>query len=257
MNNLATNFTGGVQQAWANVLLFAPKIVLFAVILFVGYFVAKVVCKILCRVLDRIGFDRLVERGGLRRALQRAGWDASGVLSKTLFYFIMLFALELAFGAFGPNPISDLLTRIVAYLPNIFVAAIIIVIAGAIAAGVKQIANAALGGLSYGRAVATGAAIAIWAVGIFAALDQLSIAPAIVNGLFYALLAIVAGSAIIAIGGGGIVPMREKWEQALGRMQQEASRLRERVQQMPQEAGKQAEQWKQNVEQESNQSFTE
>ena len=63
-------------------------------------------------------------------------------------------------------------------------------------------------------------------VGIFAALNQLSIAPAIINGLFYALLAVVTGSAIVAIGGGGIVPMRAQWEKALGRLEQEAPRIR-------------------------------
>jgi hypothetical protein len=63
-------------------------------------------------------------------------------------------------------------------------------------------------------------------LGIFAALDQLNIAPAIVNGLFYALLAVAAGSAIVAIGGGGIVPMRQKWEQALQKTESEAKKLR-------------------------------
>jgi len=248
MNDLATNFRGGLQQAWANVLLFAPKILLFAVILIAGYFVAKFVCRVLNGVLQRVGFDRLVEKGGIRRALQRGGWDASGVLSKVLFYFVMLFALQLAFGVFGPNPISDLLTRIVAYLPNIFVAAIIVVIAGAIASGVRQIAFAAFSGLSYGRALATAAAVAIWTIGIFAALDQLNIAPAIINGLFYALLAIFAGSLIIAIGGGGIAPMRVLWERALNRLEQEAPRLRERVRQVPELGREKAEDWQANVE---------
>ena len=41
---------------------------------------------------------------------------------------------------------------------------------------------------------------------MFAALNQLQIAPAIVTGLFYAVLAVVVGSAIVAIGGGGILP---------------------------------------------------
>ena len=40
--------------------------------------------------------------------------------------------------------------------------------------------------------------------------------------LFYALLAIIAGSAIVAIGGGGIGPMRAQWEKALGRIQRDA-----------------------------------
>jgi hypothetical protein len=46
----------------------------------------------------------------------------------------------------------------------------------------------------------------------FAALDQLKIAPAIVNGLYYAILAIIVGSAIVAVGGGGIQTMRGYWE---------------------------------------------
>lgn len=47
----------------------------------------------------------------------------------------------------------------------------------------------------------TGAGIAIITVGGFAALSQLQIAQPIVNGLFYAILAVVAGSLIIAVGG--------------------------------------------------------
>jgi len=51
-------------------------------------------------------------------------------------------------------------------------------------------------------------------LGVFMALDQLRIAPAIVNGLFYAILAIIVGSAIVAIGGGGIRTMQRYWERA-------------------------------------------
>jgi hypothetical protein len=56
------------------------------------------------------------------------------------------------------------------------------------------------------------AGMAILVVGIFAALDQLQIAPVIVNGLFYALLAIIVGVAIVAFGGGGIQTARRYWD---------------------------------------------
>ena len=46
-------------------------------------------------------------------------------------------------------------------------------------------------------------------VGVFAALNQLQIAPAIVIGLFYALLIAVVGSVVVAFGGGGIPVARE------------------------------------------------
>jgi mechanosensitive ion channel-like protein len=227
MNDLGTTISGGAAAAWASVILWGPKLLMFIAILVIGYFVAKLICKVLNRVLEKVGFDRLVERGGIKRALDRSNWDASDILSKLAFYFVMLFTLQLAFGVFGPNPVSQMLTAVIAYLPNVFAALIIVVIAGAIAAGVKQMVQAAIGGLRYGRMLGTIASVAVMFVGIFAALNQLNIAPAIVNGLFYAALVVVAGSATIAIGGGGIMPMRRVWDRMLNRMEQEAPRLKQ------------------------------
>lgn len=206
-----------------------PTFLLFLLILVVGYFVAKAIAKVVDKVLERVGFDRAVERGGVGKALERSKYDPSDILGKIVFYALFLFVLQLAFGVFGDNPISDLITGVIAFLPNIFVAILILVIAAAIAAAVKEIVEASLGGLSYGKALAFAASTAILVVGFFAALDQLRIAPDIVNSLFIALLAVVAGSAIVAIGGGGIVPMRQQWEKALNRVEQEAPQLREQA----------------------------
>jgi len=241
------NLTAGVEQAWTNFMTFLPKFLLFAAILLVGWFVARLLARGCNALLERVGFDRLVERGGIKRTLARTRYDASDLFSKILFYAVVLFVLEIAFSVFGPNPISAMLTQVIAYLPNVFVAAIIVVIAAAIAAGVKEILNATMAGLSYGRYIATIASVAIMIVGVFAALNQLQIAPVIVNGLFYAGLAVVAGSAIIAIGGGGIKPMQSRWEQALGRVQQEAPKLKEQAQQAPQKAQAVAQGWKQDA----------
>ncbi|MDQ3538529.1 MAG: hypothetical protein M3415_07030 [Actinomycetota bacterium] len=218
-----------VQGALSAVLDFVPKLVGFLLILLIGYFVAKAIASVLDKVLDRVGFDRAVERGGVKKALSRSSYDASGLLSKIVFYALMLFVLQLAFGVFPANPISDLITAVIAYLPKIFVAIIIIVVAAAIAAAVREIVDASLGGLSYGKMLGNIASVFILAVGVFAALNQLEIAEPIVNGLFYALLAIFAGSAIIAIGGGGITPMRSKWEQALNKVEQEAPAIKQQA----------------------------
>jgi hypothetical protein len=225
---LAQQDAGAIlQQTWTNVATWVPKLVGFLVILIVGYFVAKVIAKVLDKVLERVGFDRAVERGGVKRMLARSQYDASGLLSRLVFYAVMLFVLQLAFGIFGPNPISDIIRSIIAFLPKIFVAIVIVVIAAAIANGVREVIRSTTGGLPYGSALATLAYVGILAIGIFAALNQVEIAPAIVNGLFYGILAIIAGSAIIAIGGGGIMPMRQKWEEYLSRAEQEAPRIRE------------------------------
>jgi Conserved TM helix len=240
-------FREGLGTAWANIAEFLPKLVGFLLILIIGYFVVKAIAKIADRVLERVGFDRAVERGGVGQALSRSRYDASDILSKVIFWALFLFVLQLAFGVFGPNPISDLIRGVIAYLPNVIVAIVIIVIGAAIAAAAKEIVEAALGGLSYGRGLAFGASVAILAVAVFAALDQLNIAPAIVTGLWYALLAIVVGSAIVAIGGGGIETMRRYWERAANRAESESTSIRqeaegskERIQQRAQERLEQA-----------------
>ncbi len=101
----------------------------------------------------------------------------------------MLFVLSTAFGVFGTNPISDYLRAVIAYLPLVFVAIVIVVIAAAIAAGAKSLIENSLGGLSYARVLANLASGFILAIGVIAALDQLHIAANVVNAILYAALA--------------------------------------------------------------------
>jgi hypothetical protein len=228
---LAVDVQGGIENAWSNVATFVPKLAAALLILLVGWFVAKLVSRILDRILERVGFDRVVERGGLRQALARSKYDPSDILAKIVYWTIMLFVLQLAFGVFGSNPISDLLRGLIAYLPNIFVAIVIIVIAAAVARAVTDLLSNLLSGMQGGQLLARGAGIAILVFAAFAALDQLQIAPRIVTGLWYAILAAVVGSVIVAVGGGGIRTMQRYWDQTASRAEQRAPQLRQQVQQ--------------------------
>jgi hypothetical protein len=221
-----TAVTDDFQSMLSQILTFIPRLLAFLLIVVIGWFVAKAIAKILDRVLERVGFDRAVERGGVGRALAPTEYDASTILSKIVFYTLLLLVLQLAFGLFGPNPISDLLFSVIAFLPRVFVAIVIVVVAAAAGSAVRDLVSSSLHRSSSGPALANLAGGTIMVIGAFAALDQLRIAPAIVTGLFYALLAIIAGSAIIAIGGGGIRPMRRRWEQALDRLEGDSARRR-------------------------------
>lgn len=218
------DFGDTFANAWARVVDLTPKILLFLVILVVGWIVARALSSLLDTLLEKVGFDRWVERGGVRRVLGGTDIDASDLLAKVVFYALVLIVLQLAFGVFGPNPVSDLIEGIIAYLPNIFVAILIMVVAAYLAAAVRDIVRGVIGGTRMGRFLATGAYVAVLVIGIFAALTQLRIAPAIVVGLFYALLAIVVGSTIVAVGGGGIAPMRSRIENWLDTAEEEAAR---------------------------------
>jgi len=221
--------TNPFTQMWISVADFLPRFLAFLIVLLVGWYVAKLVGNLTTKLLRRIGFDHWVERGGIRQAISAAGWDAAQIVGTIVFFTMFVFVLQLAFGFFGPNPISLLITQTIAFLPNIFVALALIVVGIYIANAVRQIVFAALGGLSYGRTVSLIAAGAIMVITVFAALNQLHIAPEIVNGLFYSMLAIIVGSAIIAIGGGGIVPMRSVWERTMRRVESETPVIKQHL----------------------------
>lgn len=224
------SFRQGLEDAWARIAVFIPKFLGFLLILVIGYFVAKWIGTAFDKVLERVGFDRAVERGGVKRALARTKYDASDLVGKLVFYVLFLFVLQLAFGVFGPNPITDLIEGVISYLPNVVVAILIIVIASAIAAAVREVTDAALGNLSYGRILANIAGGAILTVGIFAAISQLEIAPDIINALFYAILVLVVGILVVAVGGGGIQAMRERWERGLQKLDEEMPKARQELQ---------------------------
>jgi hypothetical protein len=216
----------GIQDAWRMIATFVPRLVAFLAILIIGWIVAKVLEKVVDKILERVGFDRAVDRSGVRRWLERSKYDASSLLARIVFYAIILITLQIAFSVFGPNPISALLTGVVAWLPRAIVAIVIIVVAGAVATAVKDILSGMLGGLSYGRLLATLAAVFIWALGIIAALNQIGVATTVTTPVLITVLATAGAIAAIGIGGGLVRPMQQRWERWLGRIEAEAPQAR-------------------------------
>ena len=226
---LAIDFQRGLEDAWSDVATFVPELIGFLLVVLIGWFIVKAIAKLVDALLEKTRFDSAVERGSVGKALKKSKFDASDIVAKLVFYALFLLVLQFAFGLFGSNPISDLITSVIRYIPKVIVAVVLIVVAGAIAAAVKEIIEAALGGLSYVHTLAVAASSAIMVVGFFAAFNQLQIAPAIVNGLFYGLLAIIVGSSVIAIGGGGIQPMRERWKNVLAKYDDEKPKVQQEM----------------------------
>jgi hypothetical protein len=92
---------------------------------------------------------------------------------------------------------------IVAYLPNVVVAVLIFVPAGAIAAAVSGLVSPTFGDTPTGKIASAAAPILIMGIATFMILDQLNIAPAIVEITYIALLGTVALGMALAFGLGG------------------------------------------------------
>jgi hypothetical protein len=237
-------FPAVLQDGLAAVIAFVPLALLFLLILVVGLIVAKLISKAIDKLLEKVGFDRLVERGGVKKALASSKLDASDIVAKIVYYTLVLFVLQFAFGVFGRNPVSDLLQGIIGFLPKIIVAIIIVVIASAIAAGAKGLIQNTLGGLSYGKVLGNVVAVFILFLGITAALNQIEVATTVTTPILIAVLAIIAGVIIVGAGGGLIKPMQARWESMLTKAEEEAPKIQQHAQNAP-SIGQQAEQAKQ------------
>lgn len=215
----AVDISGGVSSAWATIANFVPKLAAFLVIFIIGWIIARVLARIVRAILHKVGFDRVLERGGLKQMLERSRYDGSELIARVVYYAILLITLEVAFGVFGPNPISQILTAIVGWLPRLIVAMLIIVVVGAIARVVKDVVSGALAGMSYGRMLGTIASVFIWGLGIIAALNQMGIATAVTTPVLITVLATLAGVVVVGMGGGLIKPMQQRWETWIGRVE--------------------------------------
>lgn len=226
MSVQAIDIQQGLTDAWSSVAGFVPKFAAFLVILIIGWIIARVLQKVIDVVLERIGFNRAVERGGLGRALERSKYDASGLVARIIYYAVLLIALQIGFGVFGPNPISQLLGGLVAWLPRVAIAIVLVVVAAAIAKAIRDIMEAALGGLAYGRLLAVITQVFIVGLGAIAALNQMGVAITVTMPVLITVLATVGGVLVVGLGGGLIKPMQARWEQWLATMQRDTERVR-------------------------------
>jgi Conserved TM helix len=218
-----------MAESLQNVLREVPKALAFVAILVVGWLVARAVRTLVGKILERTGFDRFVERGGIRAALARSRYDASDIVARLAYYAVLLIALQLAFGIWGPNPVSALITAVVAWLPRAFVAIVIVVVAAAIARAVKDVVGSVLGGLSYGRFLAGAASVMILGLGCIAALNQIGVATTVTTPLLITVLATIGGVIVVGVGGGLIRPMQGRWERWLSRAEEEAPAIAEQA----------------------------
>ncbi|MCP2165235.1 mechanosensitive ion channel family protein [Goodfellowiella coeruleoviolacea] len=215
----------GLGDAWSELISFVPRLVGFLLVLLVGWLIAKALAKGVDLLLTRTGFPKLVERAGISRVLGKAPVSATGLIVKLVFYFVLLMALQLAFGMFGAsNPVSQLLNQVIAYLPRIVVAVVLVLVAAAIGAALRDVLASALGQRPHTGLIGTGVRVFVIALGVIAALDQLGIAVTVTLPVLITVLATIGGVLVVGVGGGLVRPMQRRWEDWLTRLQHEAAR---------------------------------
>lgn len=196
-----------LQDLWQGFLTFIPTLIGAIVVFIIGWFIAVAIGKSVAAILERIKFNRLFEKGGWKEALERAELrikpsEFIGVIFK---WVLIIVFLQIAVGILGWAQFADLLGRVIGYLPNVIIAALIFVVAVIVADIVEKVIVAATERAKFAYTHIAGVIVkwAIWIFAILAILQQLIIAPEFVSILFSALVYGVVAVLVISFGLGG------------------------------------------------------
>jgi len=224
-----TALFNALSNAVNLILTFIPRLIGFLIILIVGLIIAALVARAVTFLLRKVGFDRVSDRVGLTRFEQRMGvkMDTAGILGRIVYWFILLIFLVAAADALGVPAVSNILNTLVAYIPNVFVAILVLFLGTLAATVVADLVRGAVASANIGNPNIL-AGIARWAIIGFAALialEQLQITPTLLNELFGAIVAALAIAFGLAFGLGGQDAARRWLARGEGTMTTAASQI--------------------------------
>ena len=194
---------------------YIPQLIGAIVILVIGYIVARVLKAVVARVLQAIGFDGWMERGGIKQFFDRAQTreTPATVLGTLVFWLVFIIAITMAADALGIRQVSAVLGQLIAYIPSIIAAILILVLAALLANFLASIVRGATGS----DLLANVARYAIIVYAAFAAITELGIAVQLTAPTFLIILGAVALAAAIAFGFGAQGVARDIVEKAYER----------------------------------------
>jgi hypothetical protein len=196
---------------------FLPRLLIALVVVLVGWLLAKLARFTVVKGLRAINFNVLTERAGLDGFLRQGGMpgDTTSLFGVLVYWLVILAALLIAFNGLGLTYITDLLGRVVWFVPNIFVALLVLAFGSYFARFVGDTVTAYCRNIKLQDAVFLGklAQYAIMVFVVLIALDQIKVGGDIVRESFLVILAGVVFALALAFGLGGKDWAAERIEQ--------------------------------------------
>ena len=186
---------------------FLPRLALALVVLIVGWLIAKMVRFAISRGLRKVNFHVVTDRAGIDSFLRDGGirMDATDILAWLIYWIVILAALVVGFNMLGLAYVTDLLSRVLLFVPKVLVALLILAFGAYFAKFVGNAVSAYFRNVHLQDADLMGnlARYAIIAFVVLIALDQMNIGGDIVRQTFLIVLAGVVFALALAFGLGG------------------------------------------------------
>jgi hypothetical protein len=196
------NFLERLQESMTQLAEIIPALLGALVIVFAGYLLAKLIEKGVERLLRRLHLNRLLERGGVLEAVERAGshFNPTRVIGKTLFWFTMFGVIIVAASALGMESLAGVFTELVGYLPSLMSAIVIMIVGIVLGRFTGGLIMASAGAVQGGPTLARLGRWGVVTLAIFMALQELGVATDIVTTAFAILFGALALGMALAFG---------------------------------------------------------
>ncbi len=140
-----------VNVMMSRIMGFVPNLVGTVVVFGIGFLAARIVRQIVAGMLRAAGSEKLAVRMGLATSLGEGG--LSGLLGSLVFAFIMLPVLAASLEPLGldavTRPVSNLLDTVIALIPKVTAATIILAVAALVGRAVAGIVTGVLSGMGF------------------------------------------------------------------------------------------------------------
>lgn len=195
-----------------------PRVLIAILIIVLGWMLAKAVRFAIVKGLRAVNFNVLTERAGMDSFLRDGGIraDTTQILGLLFYWLVVLASLVIGFNLLGLEYITDLLGRVLWFLPKVMVALLILAFGAYFARFIGNAVVAYCRNVHLQDADVLGriAQYAILAFVVLIALDQVNVGGDIVRQTFLIMLAGVVLALALAFGLGGrewAAEMLERW----------------------------------------------
>lgn len=181
-----------------------PRVLGAILIIFLGWLLARMLSGGVKKLLKAVRFDRLADRINVGKWLERANIKLapSVLIGKFIYWVLLLLVIITAADTLGWTAISQEISKLLGYLPNLLAAVIFFVIGIYIATFVREVIRGATKtlGISTGRIISSVVFYLLFLLVTLTALDQAGIDTSIITSNLLLIIGAIMAAAAISYG---------------------------------------------------------
>lgn len=203
MQNINDTLLTTLNTSMQAIIAFAPKFILGLIFLIIGIIIAAFLKQVLTELFRFFKFETYLAKYGVPESRDGAQW--STIVAEIARWFVIIAFLIPAADVWGLGRFASVLDGLLSYLPNVFVAVLLLLVGFAVSRLVHDLVQASVHGVSKesARSVALIARYAVLVFVFLVVLNQLGIASDLIRILFSGIVAMLAIAGGLAFGLGG------------------------------------------------------